>query len=78
MCGLPMIQQQSTEHNDVTQRLIRKQRPASIVWFRVRAYSIKAKSNAFKNEKIFKVLKVESLGRKAITSCKNPFRKTIL
>ena len=28
MCGSPMIQQQSTVHKDVTQRLIRKQRPA--------------------------------------------------
>ena len=28
MCGSPMIQQQSTVHKGVTQRLIRKQRPA--------------------------------------------------
>jgi len=28
MCGTPIIQQQSTVHKDVTQRLIRKQRSA--------------------------------------------------
>lgn len=28
MCGSPIIQQQSTAHKDVTQRLTRKQRPA--------------------------------------------------
>lgn len=57
MCGSPMIQQQSTVHKDVTQRLIRKQQTAPNCQFLSSMFFDKEKHNTFKNEEFLKFRK---------------------